>query len=141
MATMVATSPPLPLARAAALAREHYGLEARVARLTGERDENFRITAADNREFVLKIANAAEPAEESDLPIAALLHVARSDATLPCPRVIRQRSGGTHVQFVDESGLGRRACLLTFLPGQLLAATQRSPQQRAACGTIAAQLS
>jgi hydroxylysine kinase len=140
MATMVAASQPVSVTKAVALAREHFGLEARADRLTGERDENFRITAADGTQYVLKIANAAEDPRVTALPIAALRHVEKTDASLPCPRVVPARSGAAPVRCRDEAGLERAAYLLTYLRGTPLAATRRSPQQRAACGRVGGRL-
>ena len=60
MATMVMLPHPLPLSRAVSLVRECYGIEARAARLTGERDENFRLSTADGSDYVLKVAHPAE---------------------------------------------------------------------------------
>jgi hydroxylysine kinase len=141
MATMVAQSRPLAVERAVALAREGYGLEVRAERLSGERDENFKLTAADSTPYLLKIAHAAEQPLVTELSLAALQHVAHSDPTLPCPRVIAARSGRDRIGFVDEVGSARQAYLLTFLPGRVVAAGTQSPRQRAACGRIAAQLS
>lgn len=141
MATMVAPMRPVPIERALALAREHYGLAPRATRLTGERDENFRLTTADGAQYVLKIANPAENPAETDFQTAALLHIEKTDPALPCPRVLRDRSGGTHVRFVDQAGTGRTGRVLTFLPGRLLGAATRSRRQRAACGRIGARLS
>ena len=140
MATMVSPSRPVPIERALALAHERYGLTPRGVRLTGERDENFRLTDADGAEYVLKIANPAENPAETDFQTAALLHIEESDPALPCPRVVRASSGGTGVRFVDESGAERTARMLTFLPGRLLGAASRSQRQRAACGRIGARL-
>jgi len=139
MATMVAHSR-IPIESAVALARACYGLETRAVRLTGERDENFKLCAADGSEYVLKIANAAEEQTVGELLTAALQHVQRTDPTFPCPRVLPDRSGRTCVRFVDTRGAQRNARLLTYLPGQLLGATSRSRRQRAACGRIAARL-
>jgi len=139
MATMVAPARPVPVEHAVRLVRERYGLEARASRLTGERDENFRLTSAQGAEYVLKIANAAENPAETDFQAAALVHLEQSDPTLPCPRVLRDRAGGTHVRFV-EGGLERTARLLTYLPGRLLGACARSGRQRAACGRLGARL-
>jgi Ser/Thr protein kinase RdoA (MazF antagonist) len=141
LATMVAPSRPMPMECVLGLVREHYRLEVRATRLTGERDENFRLSAADGAEYVLKIANPAENPAETDLQTAALLHIEKTDPALPCPRVMRDRTGHTHVRFVDECGAERIARLLTFLPGRLLGASNRSQPQRAACGRIGARLS
>lgn len=141
MATMVTPSRRVPLERALALVRERYGLEPRATtRLTGERDENFRLTVGDGAEYVLKIANPAENPAETDFQTAALLHIEKTDPALPCPRVLRDRTGSAYVRFVDEGAAERTARVLTFLPGQLLGASTRSQQQRAACGRIGARL-
>jgi len=140
LATMVA-QPPVSIARAVTLVREGYGLEVRAERLTGERDENFRLTAADGAQYVLKIANAAEEPAVSELLTAALRHLAQADPTLPCPRVVAARGGTAQVDFIDAAGARRTARVLTYLPGRLLAAAPRSAQQRRACGRIAGRLS
>jgi len=139
MATMVAPATPVAIEHALALVRERYGLEPRAARLTGERDENFRLTGADGAEYVLKIANPAEDPAETDFQAAALVHLEQTDPTLPCPRVVRDRSGALHVRFVD-AGLERTARLLSYLPGRLLGASVRSRRQRAGCGRLGARL-
>jgi hypothetical protein len=58
MATVVALSQPVPIEVAIALAHERPGLETRAARLIGERDEHFRLSAADGAAH-LEIAHAA----------------------------------------------------------------------------------
>lgn len=140
MATMVAQSRPVPIERAVALVRERYGLESRAARLTGERDENFKLTAQDGAEYVLKIANPAENPAVTDLGTTALRHVEKTDPAFPCPRVLREHNGGTHVRFVDESGVERTARVLTYLPGRLLGTAARSQRQRTACGRVGGRL-
>ena len=139
MATMVSCAQVLPLERAVSLVRELYGLESRATRLTGERDENFRIAAADGGEFVLKIAHPAENPAVADLTTAALLHLQREDASLPCPRVVRSRGGETHARFTDESGAVRTARLLTYLQGRPLG-VDSSPGLRATCGRLGGRL-
>jgi hydroxylysine kinase len=140
MATMVMHAPPLPLERAASLVRDCYGLDTRAARLTGERDENFRMSAADGREFVLKVAHPAERGEVSGFTTAALLHLERENPALPCPRVVRDRTGRTHVRFADARGVERTARLLTYLPGQPLISIAGSAGVRAACGRLGGRL-
>lgn len=140
MATMVASAPPVPIARAVALAHEHYGLEVQAAHMSGERDQNFKLSAADGAEYVLKIAHAAEEPAVTELPTAALQHLEQADPALPCPRVVRTRAGGTQAHFCDASGRERSARLLSYLPGTLLGSTQRSAQQRRSCGRMAGRL-
>ena len=140
MATMVAQSRPLPIERALAIAGEHYGLEADATPLTGERDENFKLTLSDGAAYVLKIANPAQGEAVADLQIAALLHLERTDATLPCPRVLRALDGHTQVRFADTAGIARTAHILSYLPGRLLVESRRSSRQRAACGRLGGRL-
>ncbi|MBV9344232.1 MAG: phosphotransferase [Gammaproteobacteria bacterium] len=141
MATMVARSPAVPRERALALVREHYGVDGQLAPLTGERDENFRLTASDGTRYVLKIANCAEAPPAIELQVCALLHLEQCDPGLPCPRMVRTRAGDTQVSFEDEAGTARSARLLSYLSGRLLGSAARSAQQRRACGQIGARLS
>src|SRR5215831_17827705 len=126
MATMVMLPHPLPLPRAVSLVREWYGLEARIARLTGERDENFKVTVADGSDYVLKVAHPDEDVGVTGLGTAALVHLETQDPALPCPRVVRARGGHTHVRFIDDLRTERTARLLTYLPGRPLERDQRS---------------
>jgi hydroxylysine kinase len=137
MATMVMLPHPLALPRAVSLVREGYGLEAHVARLTGERDENFKVTAADGSDYVL---NPAEHPGVTDLGTAALLHLENHDPTLPCPRVVRPRGGRSHVRFIDDQGAHRTARLLTYLPGQPLGCSPRAGRLRVECGRLGGRL-
>lgn len=139
LATMVTRSR-VPIESVVGLVRDSYGLEVHAVRLTGERDENFKLSTAEGTEYVLKIANPAEPPTVGDLLVAALQHLEKANPSLPCPRVRSARSGRSAVRFVDASGRERTARLLTYLPGRVLATTRRSPTQRAACGRIGARL-
>ena len=141
MATMVAQSSPVPIGQVIALARERYGLEAHAERLTGERDENFKLTVRDGTEYVLKVANRAETAAATDLQIAALLHLARDGSELPVPRILLTPEGESQVRFEDAAGVERTARILSYLPGRLLENSTRSPRQRAACGRLGGLLS
>lgn len=141
MATMVAQAGPLSIQQAVTLARDRFGLEVEATRLTGERDENFKLTQPDGTEYVLKIANPAENAAVTDLQIAALLHLARTEAELPVPQILRTPGGEAEVRFQDASGVGRTARILSYLPGRLLDDSVRSTQQRAACGRLGGRLS
>jgi len=140
MATMVMHPHSLPLARATSLVREYYGIEARVARLTGERDENFRLTAADGSDYVLKVAHPAESPAITDLTTAALLHLETEAPALPCPRVVRARGGRSSVEFIDGQRIARTARLLTYLPGRTLGSTAPSQRLRAECGRLGGRL-
>jgi hydroxylysine kinase len=140
MATMLAASVPVSCEDAERLVLDRYGLDASATRLTGERDENFKLSCPDGGQFVLKIASAAEPPDITDLPTAALLHVESVDPGFPCPRVLRNREGLTQSQYLDASGSQRTARILTYLKGKTLRSSVRSREQRSACGRVAARL-
>ncbi|HYX75517.1 MAG TPA: phosphotransferase [Steroidobacteraceae bacterium] len=140
MATMRMPSRPLSVAGAVRVVRDHYGIEASGTRLTGERDENFRIRSADGGDYVLKVAHPAEDPAISDLTTAALLHLESRGPVLPCPRVVRERGGRTHVRFIDELGVARSARLLSYLPGSPLVSAAASQRLRAACGRLGGRL-
>jgi hydroxylysine kinase len=140
MATMVVAPAAVSPEAAQRLARDLYGLEAVATRLTGERDENFKLSCPDSSQYVLKIANSAEDPDITDLSTAALLHVERVDPGFPCPRIMRSRDRRTQVQYEDASGLTRTARVLTYLAGKTLRSSVRSGPQRAACGRTAARL-
>jgi hydroxylysine kinase len=122
------------------LGRERYGLDATATRLTGERDENFKLSCPDGKQYVLKVASAAEEPAVTDLPTAALLHMERVDPGLPCPQVLRDRDGHTQSRYEDASGSQRTARILTYLQGKTLRSSARSRAQRAACGRMAARM-
>jgi Ser/Thr protein kinase RdoA (MazF antagonist) len=140
MATMVASTTAVSAAEAENLARDRYGLAATATRLTGERDENFRLSCADGTQYVLKFANAAEELAITDLPTAALLHLERVDPGFPCPRVVRTLEGDALCRYQDRAGLERTARILTWLPGKTLRSASRSRAQRVASGHLAARL-
>jgi len=140
MATMVMRGLPLPLARAISLVSECYGLETRAVRLTGERDENFKMTAAGGVDYVLKVAHPAENPAVTDLTTAALLHLESQDPDLPCPRVVRARGGHSRIRFIDDQRIERTARLLTYLPGRPLGRTHRSQRMREECGRLGGRL-
>ena len=65
---MTDLQPRLTTAEAAGLAQQFFGLSGRLDPLASERDQNFRLAAAEGGVFVLKIANAAEPVEVTNSP-------------------------------------------------------------------------
>lgn len=107
-----------------------FGIAGTVSRLTSERDRNFRIGADDGRDYVLKIANPAEPAEVTKFQTDALLHIERVDPALPVPRIVPTRDGATEVLLDFEGDRSSVVRLLTFLKGEPLHKVRRFSQQR-----------
>lgn len=132
------TTPPPAISpdAAAALVLAHFGKSGRLQRLTSERDLNFRLTTDDGADFVVKFANAAEPAAVTNFQTEALLHIARSAPGLPVPRVVPARDG--RVEIPLQSGEILR--LLTWVEGSPMHHAQPSAALRRAVGQSAARL-
>jgi len=129
--------PAFPAAEVEAAAASLYGIDAKAAPLTSERDQNFRLVAADGTGYVAKITNAAEDPGVTDFQTRALLHV--EGAGLPVPRLVRSRTGA-----VVERIAGLPLRLITLLPGVPLAGLARTSSLRrnlgAALGALDAAL-
>jgi Ser/Thr protein kinase RdoA (MazF antagonist) len=112
------------------IVREHYGLEARLKPLLSERDQNFHLRCSDGRQFVLKIANAAEDPLATDFQIRALLHLesylANHDCPINVPRIQRTVDGSTQL-LVTSGGEQHVTRVVTFLEGIPLGDTPASP--------------
>jgi 4-aminobutyrate aminotransferase-like enzyme/Ser/Thr protein kinase RdoA (MazF antagonist) len=117
----VATPPRLPLDLAAALADDLFGLQAIAAPLPSERDQNIRLTTADGRRFVLKIANAAEDVTLLDAENEAM---ARLTALNLCPSVVESVNRRL-IEQVECGGTRHAVRLITWLEGAPMGAVKR----------------
>jgi 4-aminobutyrate aminotransferase-like enzyme/Ser/Thr protein kinase RdoA (MazF antagonist) len=119
----------LRLAEAERIARDLYGLAVSVSALPGERDSNFRLRTAEApaaapREFVLKIG-LGKDADSTDCLVRVLDHLAEQDPALPVPRLLPTQQGEA-VGRVARDGIDYSTCLMSFLPGRLLAESSPS---------------
>src|SRR5467141_2880205 len=112
---------PVTEAEALRLASDLYGIAATARALPGEYDDNFHLTSADGREFVLKVMHPARERSFIDLQCRALTHLAQRAPQLPLPRVTPNRSGELFTSIVATDGSARLVWLLTFLNGTVLA--------------------
>ncbi len=117
------------------VARELFGIDGEAQQLTSERDLNFRLRSAGGAQYVLKIANAAEPEAAIAFQNAALRHLERVAAELPVPRIVPTRDGR---DFARNNGCLTR--LLTWLDGPLMHQRPRTSAMRRALGQMHAQL-
>ena len=101
----------------ACLAR-YWGLHGDLSRLDGERDANFRVSASDGKNYVLKIMHSGCLADSVDFQAAALAYLRPLGLNLP--RVISNLEGKTLTR-VSIDGETRLAWLLSWCPGNLLA--------------------
>ena len=85
--------PPIAVAEAVRIARELYGVEASAHALPGEYDDNFHLTGADGREYVLKVMHPARERSFIDMQCQALQHLAQRAPDLSLPRVLPDHDG------------------------------------------------
>lgn len=141
---VIAAAPPaFSDAEAAAIVRRHWGFDAAARPLVSERDQNFRMRTGDGREFVLKIANAAEDPLVTDFQIRALVHIAdrvhAGGIPIRTPAVMPTTGGQSSV--IVAGGQGRHVTrLVTFLPGVPLAEREASPRLARRMGAYLAHL-
>ncbi|WP_374446553.1 phosphotransferase [Stella sp.] len=137
---MTIRAPAVPTAAAEEVASSLWGVRAKARPLSGERDANFRLLAADGRQFVLKFANPAEDAGFRDMQVSALRHVARTDPDLAVPRVVDLPDGRAEAAVVVPGGAVCHARLLSWIDGVPVGQSERSAGQRAASGAFLARL-
>jgi 4-aminobutyrate aminotransferase-like enzyme/Ser/Thr protein kinase RdoA (MazF antagonist) len=129
----------LGLAEGERIALESYGLAVSVSPMPGERDCNFRLRTADAREFVLKVLDAASDPGSADCLVTVLDHLAEQDPTLPVPRLFPTQRGDAVGRF-SRDGTDYATCLVSFLPGRLLAHSEAGTALLHAMGATLARL-
>ncbi len=106
---------------AARLARDLYGLEARVCRLPSEYDDNFLLEIEDGTRRILKVMHPGRETGLVDMQCAALAALAERAPELPVPRVIPNRDGRPFTTTASADGAPRTVWMLSHLEGRPLA--------------------
>ena len=132
-------SPALSLDEVDGIARDVFGLAARVRELTGERDRNFHLQVGDEH-YVLKVSNPAESRQVIDFQSRALLHIAQVDPGLPVPRLVPTRAGAAEWVLARGHEAPRVVRVLSFLQGVPLHRVSVSPALRRNLGTETARM-
>jgi Ser/Thr protein kinase RdoA (MazF antagonist) len=139
-ASMAMVPPEVSVDTAEAVARIHWGIDARAQPIRGERDRNFHLRSNDGREFLLKIANPAEDATFRHMQIEALRHIAHTALDFQVPRCVPLPDGSVELQLPHAGSGALDARLHTWVPGLSFHEARRSAAQRAAYGAALAQL-
>ncbi|KOF17808.1 hypothetical protein AC244_15605 [Ensifer adhaerens] len=126
MNDMLKTTPDFSIDQAAALLKQHYGLAGTLSLLASERDQNFKVEAADGATYILKVVNGAEPEIESDFQTALLSHVSTFAAELPVPHIRTTLTGASLAETTSTHGARHRLRLVSWVSGLPLAETGRS---------------
>ncbi len=111
----------LDLTFARAAIRQYWDIDAELAVLPGEYDQNFMVAVQGVRTHVLKIMRPDCPDTFVDLQCRVLRHVAKMDPAVPVPCVVASRDGADYVHLVAPDGGVRLAWLITVLPGHVYA--------------------
>jgi len=112
---------PVTESEAARLACEIFSLDVSAKSLPGEYDDNFRLSSADGREFVLKIMHPAREQSFVEMQCQALQHLAKRVPHLSLPRVCATPTGDAFTVATLPDGSKRLLWLLTYVPGTVLA--------------------
>jgi len=114
---MLRTAPPVVCdADAMQFLKLHYGCDAQVRSLSGERDRNFLATGSNGWSGILKFYNSADDADMRALQNGVLSHVSTCSTECPVPEIIPSLQGHQEV-IADVNGVTLAAILLTRLPG------------------------
>ncbi len=124
----------------AALCRSAWGIDGRLSPLASERDRIFRVESADGRRLILKFTDPNEAPLATDFQTQGLLHAAARDPGLQIPRLVPDREGRVAFRPDWPFGPPPTARLMTWLDGDLVAHSPKSPAQARALGQALARL-
>ena len=140
MSVLTVLPPAFAVEKVAAVIHDLYGIGGSFTPLASERDQNFRLTEANGRNWVVKIANAAEERAALDFQAALLRHVAETDPALPLPHLKATRAGQSLGKCRGDDGCDHFVRVVTWLPGQPIALGARSPALLANFGAFLGRL-
>ena len=134
-------SNPTTEAEAVALARELYARQVSTQDLPGEYDDNFRLTGADHRQFVLKVMHPARERSFVEMQISALEHLAKNLPHCELPRVIPTSDGQRFATIADTSGRQRVVWMLSYIDARTLAqVTPHAPELLESVGQLLGEI-
>ena len=121
---VIAADPPIfEPEQVLALLERDYGLQGKLSLLVSERDQNFRLDAKNGQQFVVKIANAAEPFEITDFQVQALRHLEAQGCEVAVPRILLTR-GGDAVTTIGAGTGEHHLRVVSYVPGVPLDSSQ-----------------
>lgn len=133
-------APAITPERAAALAQEYYGITGSVRTLSAEKDANFHISLPSGDAALLKITNAAEDRDVTDMQTAALMHLMAVDPDLPVPHIYQSLSGEAFHIVTGLAGQTHVVRLMSYLEGTVLSSALDSDGMHRSIGGMLARL-
>jgi hydroxylysine kinase len=136
---VISTDPPaVEMTVVAEAVGRQFGLLGRFEPLVSERDQNFRLHADDEREYVIKVVSSAEDAEVTAFQIAMLRHLQHAD-DVSVPRVVQTLGGGSSGE-ISSGGTHYRLRAVTWVDGEPLEAGDLDRAGARQFGTALARL-
>ena len=136
---LASDAPQVSVSEAARVAGELFALDGTPEPKRGERDRNFRLSARDGRDVILKFCNEAEDPSVIDMQTEALLHIANYGPEIPVPRVIAATNGEPVNRAELADGRHLMVWAMSYLPGKTLWECARTPDLIRAVGATLAQ--
>lgn len=121
MSTVAENRPRFKPEEAQRTAEDLYGVHGSVRELPSERDQNFLLEDESGRQFVLKVASAAEREEVLDLQNRAMEHLSADLPGYSFPHPVPALHGDKIAAVPGRPGPQHFVRLLTYVPGRLLA--------------------
>jgi 4-aminobutyrate aminotransferase-like enzyme len=137
---LTSTPPAFGVPAARRALRDAFGIDGVLTPLAGERDENFRVGAADGGSFLFKISNPADGRAIIDMQTAALAHIERVDPGLPVMRTLPAAAGDTWTEADGPDGRAYPLRLFTFLPGHVAPGATLTTPAISSFGQVTARL-
>jgi len=131
--------PAVPLDVLIAFAKSNYGLTGTWSKLSGERDQNFRVSDDQGAVWLFKLCNPREAAGIFEGQVLALEHIARTDPSLPVPRV-RHTKDGLLLAKLRHAGLDHCVIVVSYLPGSVLGTAPLASERLYEVGQLVARL-
>ena len=122
------------------IAADVFGVKGRASPLVSERDQNVKIVTGDGRGFVLKIGNPADDPGVIDMQTQGLLHVARTDPTLPVMRLVPTEGDELQAHVTGPDGRSHIVRMVTLLPGRAMGPPELRPETLYSFGATCARL-
>ena len=120
------------------IASRLFGVAGAATPLGSERDQNVRI-GSNERSFLLKISNSADDRAVIEMQTEGMLHISRTDPTLPVMRPLPTLEGAYYGEAEGGSGM-ELVRLFTFLPGRTVRGAELDERALVRFGAVAARV-
>jgi len=101
------------------LLAQQYQLNGKLKKLPGYCDQNLLLTTQSNEQYIVKVANSAEPKLELTMQNAAMAHLTQKECAVP--HAVCNQIGESITTITNEQQVSFSLRVLTFLPGQFYA--------------------